>query len=61
MATIRRPWRRVKAVMTFSRQLLCRHVALRPEVRLVAGGAGSSVIDRLSAELRFSMGLGYHW
>ena len=38
-----------------------KHVALRPEVRLIAGTAGSSVIEPFSAELRFSLGLGYHW
>ena len=38
-----------------------RHVALRPEVRLIAGSAGSSVIEPFSAELRFSLGLGRHW
>ena len=38
-----------------------KHVALRPEVRLIAGSAGSSVIKPFSAELRFSLGLGYQW
>jgi hypothetical protein len=38
-----------------------KHVALRPEVRLIAGSAGSSLIEPFSAELRFSLGLGYHW
>jgi hypothetical protein len=37
------------------------HVALRPEVRLIAGAAGSSAIEPFSAQLRFSIGLGYHW
>lgn len=38
-----------------------KHVALRPEIRLIAGSAGSSAIEPFSAELRFSLGLGYHW
>jgi hypothetical protein len=40
---------------------LTNHVALRPEVRVIAGSAGSSVSKPFSAELKFSMGLGYHW
>jgi Outer membrane protein beta-barrel domain len=40
---------------------ISQHVALRPEVRLIAGSAGSSVIEPFSAELRCSLGVGYHW
>lgn len=43
------------------RVFVSKHVALRPEVRLIAGSAGSSVIEPFGAELRFSLGLGYHW
>jgi len=38
-----------------------RNVSLRPEVRLAGCTAGSSLIEPFSAELRFSLGLGYHW
>ena len=51
----------VANVGTGVKMVLSRHVALRPEIRLVAGSAGSSIIKPFSAELRFSLGLGYHW
>ena len=40
---------------------MSKHVALRPEIRVILGNAGSSVNKPFSAELRFSLGLGYHW
>ncbi len=40
---------------------LSRHLALRPEVRLIAAGAGSPTYHSFNAALRLSVGLGYHW
>jgi hypothetical protein len=40
---------------------LTKHLALRPEVRVLGTPAGSSLREPFSAELRFSIGLGYHW
>jgi hypothetical protein len=40
---------------------LSQHVALRPEVRVIAGTTGSSAIEPFSAGLRLSMGFEYQW
>ena len=40
---------------------LNRHIALRPEIRMVGTSAGSTVDEPFSAELRLSLGLGYSW